>query len=411
MIAGSLPRLVSSLLLGLFLVASGPSPGPSQSNAVSPQVAVDDHLVVHEWGTFTSVAGEDGHAIRWHPLDYASDLPGFVYSVDELPNYIGLRHGAFCTKCDMEATVRMETPVIYFYTDRETTVSARVDFPNGRITEWYPQARVVYSGIDWGLVRLMPALDPRFQTEAAGSHYYQARETDSTPVRVCGGGDQQLEKFLFYRGAGSFALPLSAALRGDRVIFRNLGRESVGFVVLFENRGGLLGYSIHTLASGKIGMRRPQLGRSLDSLLDELEGILILSGLYQKEAKAMLGTWRDSWFQEGLRAFYVVPRKTTDEVLPMVLNPAPAELVRVLVGRTEIVTPEFEKEVRQSLISLESGSPAERRRAAAALERRGRFVEPVLRRILATTTSLILKRRAGKILGSRRNNRFRFARL
>jgi hypothetical protein len=36
-------------------------------------------LVVHEWGTFTSVAGEDGQAVEWCPLNGPVDLPGFVH--------------------------------------------------------------------------------------------------------------------------------------------------------------------------------------------------------------------------------------------------------------------------------------------------------------------------------------------
>ena len=35
-------------------------------------------LVVHEWGTFTSIAGVDGAAIQWRPLSGPSDLPCFV---------------------------------------------------------------------------------------------------------------------------------------------------------------------------------------------------------------------------------------------------------------------------------------------------------------------------------------------
>ena len=35
-------------------------------------------LVVHEWGTFTSVAGPDGQAVPWRPLSGSSDLPCFV---------------------------------------------------------------------------------------------------------------------------------------------------------------------------------------------------------------------------------------------------------------------------------------------------------------------------------------------
>ena len=30
--------------------------------------------------------------------------------------------------------------ITYFYTDRDRTVSVRVDFPRGLMTDWYPQA-------------------------------------------------------------------------------------------------------------------------------------------------------------------------------------------------------------------------------------------------------------------------------
>ena len=35
-------------------------------------------LVVHEWGTFTSVAAPDGQSVDWRPLDGPQDLPCFV---------------------------------------------------------------------------------------------------------------------------------------------------------------------------------------------------------------------------------------------------------------------------------------------------------------------------------------------
>ena len=60
----------------------------------------------------------------------------------------------------------------------------------------------------------------------------------------------------------------------------------------------------------------------------------------------MLETWRDSWFEEGLRVFYVLPRAQTDAVLPVTIEPRPSELVRVLVGRVEVITPELEASVR-----------------------------------------------------------------
>src|SRR5215218_10976966 len=90
-----------------------------------------DTLVVHEWGTFTSVAGATGEAIPWLPLQSANDLPCFVE-----------RFRNFKPKSSIAGTVRMETPVIYFYAPREMTVDVSVRFPRGLITEWFPRADV-----------------------------------------------------------------------------------------------------------------------------------------------------------------------------------------------------------------------------------------------------------------------------
>src|SRR5438874_12392819 len=88
-------------------------------------------LIVHEWGTFTSIAGKDGVALEWRPLNGASDLPKFVHTMQE--GSVGLRH--IPGKGDLTARVRMETPVLYFYTPNEMDVSVKVDFPKGKITE------------------------------------------------------------------------------------------------------------------------------------------------------------------------------------------------------------------------------------------------------------------------------------
>ena len=46
-------------------------------------------LTVHEWGTFTSVAGENGDAIEWDVLGGKYDLPRFVNSEHPCFNSIG----------------------------------------------------------------------------------------------------------------------------------------------------------------------------------------------------------------------------------------------------------------------------------------------------------------------------------
>ena len=60
----------------------------------------------------------------------------------------------------------------------------------------------------------------------------------------------------------------------------------------------------------------------------------------------MLATWKESYFDApGLRVFWIVPRAFTDRILPISITPAPGKLERVLVGRSEVLTPAFEKEL------------------------------------------------------------------
>src|SRR5438309_4869124 len=90
--------------------------------------AAASRFVVHEWGTFTSVAGESGVAVDWSTLGGPTDLPPFVYT----PERVGLRHSARLFQDYGKGgrhLVRMETPVLYFYSDKEREVSARVAFP------------------------------------------------------------------------------------------------------------------------------------------------------------------------------------------------------------------------------------------------------------------------------------------
>src|SRR6266576_7086211 len=68
-------------------------------------------FIVHEWGTFTSIAGKDGVALEWRPLNGSSDLPKFVHTMQK--EGFGLRHSR--SKDQISALIRMETPVIYFY--------------------------------------------------------------------------------------------------------------------------------------------------------------------------------------------------------------------------------------------------------------------------------------------------------
>src|SRR6202158_2060298 len=115
-------RAVSCVLLASSLAVSVGLMG-------SEKAPVFSGLTAHEWGTFTSIAGRDGQAVEWSPLTGSTDLPAFV----ERFRNAGFKRG-------LRGTVRMETPVIYLYDSREETVSVKVAFSKGLITEWYPRA-------------------------------------------------------------------------------------------------------------------------------------------------------------------------------------------------------------------------------------------------------------------------------
>ncbi|HYT49767.1 MAG TPA: hypothetical protein VEL78_05205, partial [Pyrinomonadaceae bacterium] len=321
--------------------------------SIRASIADQNDLVVHEWGTFTSIAGKDGVALEWRPLNGSVDLPKFVHTMEQ--EGLGLRHVQ--SKAELSGLIRMETPVLYFYSKREMNVSAEVNFPKGKITEWYPQARSVGSAINWGTFKVAPGAAFNLPADYSENHYYAARETDAAPLQVCGsaGKAAEQEKFLFYRGVGDFDLPLSVKLERNEIELKNTGKDSIARLIIFENRDGKIGYRIVDNFSGQTTADLPTLDKSVEAVIRDLRETLVASGLYEKEADAMIKTWRNSWFEEGMRVFYILPRKTIDEVLPISIEPKPTQLVRVLVGRTEVITPEMEKSVRKQ-VSLLSNS-------------------------------------------------------
>lgn len=242
-------------------------------------------LTAHEWGTFTSVAGPDGQAVAWVPFAASPELPGFV---ERLPDDGG--------KCSLSGTVRMETPVLYFYSPRETTVSVNVKFAKGVITEWYPHASAVDRGdsegtIRWDGVHLMPGSHAAFPGND-DNHYYAARNTLATPLRVHAPGGEQDEKFLFYRGVSSAALPIAAQLTPEgKVLVQSLGDE-IPTVMLIESRGGKLGYRVSGAVRDRVQLDPPPLTASAESIFKDLESILVSRHLFVDEARAMIATWR-----------------------------------------------------------------------------------------------------------------------
>jgi hypothetical protein len=86
---------------------------------------------------------------------------------------------------------------------------------------------------------------------------------------------------------------------------------------------------------------------NLGGLRSLMRQSLVEDGLFADEAEALLNTWELSYFKSaGWRLFFLVPRVWTDHYLPLELS-MPADVIRVMVGRIELITPEHRHLVRQ----------------------------------------------------------------
>jgi hypothetical protein len=342
----------------------------SASVLVSGQSVPVQGLVAHEWGTFTSVAGEDGRAIQWLPHAGPPDLPEFIGRIN-------------CSlKGALLGTVRMETPVIYFYAPRAMTVNVSVRFRQGIITEWFPRPAGIpddvinnaFRGdINWSNVKVRPGATAPFPIERAKNHYYVARETDAAPLQV--GSDN--ERFLFYRGVGRIPPPIEASVTSNgQIIVSHTRGDALGDMMLFENRDGAIAYKAQHTASARAAFNalEPE-GEGMSPRM-QLQKTLVAHGLYPKEAKAMVDSWQGSWFEQGTRLFYVISGDAVDAILPLQIDPKPVDVKRVFVGRVEIATPATLREVK---IALE-------KRDQVKLAQYGRFLDPIGKQLLRTVS-------------------------
>jgi hypothetical protein len=154
-------------------------------------------------------------------------------------------------------------------------------------------------------------------------------------------------------------------------LVKSLNGDEIPNAILFERRGERVGYRLTRALTDETTLDPPVMTGSVDSLYGDIEEILVGQGLYRDEAHAMIETWKDSWFEEGSRLIYIVPRGFIDNVLPLTIDPAPGQIVRVFVGRLEIVTPATAIAVRTAVAHNDE----------ATLDKYSRFLDPILQTI------------------------------
>jgi hypothetical protein len=323
-------------------------------------------LEVHEWGTFTTLNSSAGNGLSGLFVD-ASRLPAFVHGLPYF-NYDPVKGWASPDKL-RNVTVKMETPVLYFYSNKEIDVDVKVKFQGGTISQWYPQcydceanpsapsvdfAKEPYLGhIAWKAKVLAPGPELPYTTAALGGETGEWIAPRGTLANQLRGQQGEIEKFLFYRGLGNFPSPLQLAFKNPAtLVVHNTGDEDIPWVMIYDRQGDL-GYPASIWFQGPLKAHANVEAGKQDGFpgydpgtaaMDTLYNHLVAAGLSTQEARALLNTWYNGYFVEGgLKAFWILPRAQVDRILPLEITPVPDKIVRVIVGRSEILAPAFEE--------------------------------------------------------------------
>jgi len=364
-------------------------------------------LVVHEWGTFLAMNGSDGVS-----------LDGMYHEEHALPPFVHAR-----SKDQLRlpmSRLKGETPVIYFYTRDVMKATVEVDFPTGLWTQWYPQATAVSPGlvqvgsplrtrdgrIAWDVV-LRPAnmkngTLPATEKDALWNY---ARDVDAAYVSDSPEASEAPERFIFYRGLGEVPMPIDVRVADGRISATTAEPQGLHHLFVLRVENGRAAYTYTTrLGNGdRFDQPLPSMADALpidqfaERISQDMAYWLTASGLYKPEAQAMVNTWKSSYFKtDGVRLLFVLPQAWTNRFIPMRIKPQPQELVRVMVGRVELLSPEREKRAERAISLLASPDASERDWAFETLQSEGRYVEPIIRRTLRTSTDervLTLSRR------------------
>lgn len=349
-------------------------------------------LVIHEWGTFTALQDENGVALGRINTD-DEPVPPFVHTLSryilEEGHPLALSVGRRVSEQDLSmlkysmnkgfpsrhpfVTLRLETPVLYFYPragdEKPFNVDVKASFKGGWLTEFYPKASPSAAGLDlrspWGMTELpitkdtVGSLEWKGLTINASSilpktdwHVWLAPRNTGAAQLVAASGES--EKYLFYRGVGNRSAPLvirEDAVSGRLVVQKsgdtNWERQRVPALWLLDVRadGRAAWRSVtpnanqdETVAELRSDFEEADYrANGVDSLRAQMHLALVKDGLFADEATAMLSTWQRAYFESfGKRVFFIVPRTWTDQVLPLEIS-VPAQVTRTMVGRIELI--------------------------------------------------------------------------
>lgn len=382
-------RLFRSLVLSFFtlgfLSAGQVRPQDRRDNPAADAKVEQNLLVIHEWGTFTSLQDEGGRSIQGINTD-DEPLPKFVHRLADflIPEPTDLAPVFYkgLPQQHRDVRMRLETPVLYFHPPAEATLPISLDlevgFRGGWITEYYPNADVASpnvrtDGFDFGPIRPDAFGRIRWRGLKVGGGS-TAAETDArvwlAPRNVEAAMVQnpagEAEHYLFYRGVGNIQAPLRVLRdeKNENLVIAERDDLSTALEQQLPLRALWLAHirpdgavAYRSLGGATISPTRDRVlkttpagfadadfsAENLPRLRAEMKKSLIADGLFADEAEAMLETWEAAYFQSpGLRLFFLLPQAWTDYLLPLEVS-RPAKIVRTMVGRIELLTPRHRK--------------------------------------------------------------------
>ena len=398
---------------------------------ISAHAALAADLVVHEWGTFTSFQDEKGSAFTGINAE-DEPLPDFCHKI----RWSGaVESSGFASKAASrghpDITMRLETPVIYFHPPREmklpVAVNVDVQFRGGWLTQFYPDAKVGAEGltVEQGAFRVESLADGMTGTlswrdlqvgvnregPATNSHVWTApRNVQGASVM---GASGEAERFVFYRGVARLNAPIRVARNEGQtqLVLHSQLSAAVAPQMRVEKmwladfrEGDVCAYrrlDAMTLSgqtdSRPLGKSEEQAGMAIDAtfqpdeyapvkkLREEMKAALLEDGLFADEAEALLSTWELSYFKSGgTRLFFLVPRAWTDHYLPLKIS-VPSQMVRTMVGRIEIVTPQQRDLLKRIATTSDQAEQLQ------CYKKMGRFKEVLLSRELSRGSPEITK--------------------
>jgi len=378
-------------------------------------LSVAQEFTVHEWGTFTTLYSSEG--VQLNGLEIEEEvLPNFVYNlVQPVPEVVldsrncilegsnditDFGYGFKASDSELCAVkgfslplsnvnVKMETPVIYFYSDNAIeNIKVAVDFKGGSISQWYPQKEagetrlgivealrdsalidpnhtlpldfsLPYVGnILWNIDVLHSQDKPDLLIDVPGNPInYGINNTwlapRATNANIVKNKEGEVEKYLFYRGLAHFDPQLALSIkRANDLQIENKHDEKIDFVMVYDTRHSIdepnvWFSSLDALETKSVSLDNDaKFINSPQEAHQKLQEALVEAGLFEDEAAAMIKTWDHSYFKSnGCKVFWICPENFVDELLPINIQPQPAHINRVFVGRSEIVTPAEEEEI------------------------------------------------------------------